>query len=396
MSSYHTPRQNHLIAGKHGGVKIFCSPNAFPVYQQLASKSHNANYWATLIIRAVKGLKSGAVNSKDVFVRTSSMHQGLQDFQIVLPGCKVFAQRHDNGDYVISSIVHADDYNQLQKSNEAPGLHRANREGSLWKTEIAENNKVKNRPTISVVAVSDTGFSRPAYAAERVGPRIKKTVNSSVNTTGFDLFFTPGKGRIAGLSNLRQAMKADTDKSLNEASALLANIMKDSRKEENITWFADFGGVAILTQAMNILNRHNLKLKGHTLYLHRPTARKDSIYKLSQSLGMTVDRTFVTSNPLNTNELIGSGSLTLPFLRKQKEDSYTLLQMGMDIGKGITGGTSVWKAGAALATAASAAALFPASATVIGALGLAAKASATIPVVAAHMPNTTDRIMAKF
>ncbi|KEQ16374.1 hypothetical protein [Endozoicomonas numazuensis] len=297
---------------------------------------------------------------------------------------------------VISSIVHADDYSQLQESYQAPDLHRAYREDRVWETEIAENNKVKSRSVISVVAVSDTGFSKSSDAAVRVGPRIKKTVNSSVDTTGFDLFFTPGKGRIAGLSNLRQAMKADTDKSLNEASVLLANIMKDARKEENITWFADFGGVAILTQAMNILNRHNLKLTGHKLYLHRPTARKDSIYKLSQSLGMTVDRTFVTSNPLNTNELIGSGSLTLPFLRKQKEDSYTLLQMGMDIGKGITGGKGVWKAGAALASAATAAALFPASATVIGALGLAAKASATIPVVAAHMPNTTDRIMAKF
>ena len=172
--------------------------------------------------------------------------------------------------------------------------------------------------------------------------------------------------------------------------------MKDARKENDITWFADFGGVAILTQAMNILNRHNLKLEGHKLYLHRPTARKDSIYKLSQSLGMSVDRTFVTSNPLNTNELIGSGSLTLPFLRKQKEDSYTLLQMGMDYGKGITGGKSVWKAGATLAAAATAATAFPASATVIGALGLAAKAgAAVVPVVAAHMPNTTDRFMAK-
>ncbi len=396
MSSYHTPRQNHLIAGKHGGVKIFCSPNAYPVYQQLVSKSNNANYWATLIVRAVKGLKSGAVNSKDVFVRTSAVNQGLQDFQIVLPGCKVFAQRHDNGEYVISSIVHADDYEQLQESHQRPALHRAQREGRLWKTEIAENNKVKSRPLISVVAVSDTGFNKPLHAAERVGPRVKKTVNSSVNETGFDLFFTPGKGQIAGLSNLRRAMKADTDESLNEAAFLLANIMKEARKEENITWFADFGGVAILTQAMNILNRHNLKLAGHKLYLHRPTARKDTIYKLSQSLGMTVDRTFVTSNPLNTNELIGSGSLTLPFLRKQQEESYTLLQMGMDMGKGITGGKSVWKAGAALVTAASAATLFPASATVIGAIGLGVKAGAAVPMISAHMPNTTDRIMAKF
>ncbi|KEQ16375.1 hypothetical protein [Endozoicomonas numazuensis] len=96
MSSYQSPQQNHLIAGKHGGVKIFCSPGAYPVYQELVSKSHNANYWATLIVRAVKGLKSGAVNSKDVFVRTSAMHRGLQDFQIALPGCKVFAQRHDS------------------------------------------------------------------------------------------------------------------------------------------------------------------------------------------------------------------------------------------------------------------------------------------------------------
>ena len=100
-----------LIVGQHGGVKVYCSSIAYPIYEQLALQGRGKNHWAGLIVRGLRGLSNGIINSDDVFVSDQIMHQGVQDFLINLPGCKVYAQRRDNGSYVISKIVpEAGDY----------------------------------------------------------------------------------------------------------------------------------------------------------------------------------------------------------------------------------------------------------------------------------------------
>ena len=337
MNSVVSP-QLHLIAGQRDGVKVFCSPQAMPVYQQLVKKSQNSNYWADLIVRGIKGLKSGAINSKDVFVKTSKLHKGLQDFTILLPGCTVHANREDNGCYVISRIEATMSYQSQQVQSLKPGLHRAvvvNR-SKKWKASFKKDQMVEGKNDHNIVAISDTCYQMPDDAATYTGIRVKGSIKPRVDKDGYDLFFTPGKKRTAGLLNYRQAIAPETSQKLHEPALLLADIMKNAQGVKNITWFSDLGGAAILTQAMQMLATHNITLEGHTIFLHRPTSRKDTAYQLSQKLKMAVEGDFIKSNYMNVNELIGSGSLTLPFIRaRNKEDDYGYFKGAIDLGKGV-------------------------------------------------------------
>ena len=207
-----------------------------------------------------------------------------------------------------------------------------------------------------------------------VGPRAK-SVASAIESTGFDLFFTPGKGRIGGLRNYRQSLRAATDQDLNEPAILLANVMKNARKNEKVLWFSDMGGSGVLTQAMAILAKQNVRLEKHKMFLHRPTTRKDEAFRLSQELGMTLDRDFTKSNNLNINEVVGGSSLGLAFKRKRADSNYTGIHMAVDVYKGVTGGNAAWKTAAGLSAAAVSVAAFAPAATVFSAIGAATLAA---------------------
>lgn len=384
-----------LIAGQHCGVRVYCSQQAWPTWQQLVKQSRNANYWADFIVRSVTGLKSGAVSSKDVFVKTSAVHRGLQDFQIILPGCTVYAQREDNGTYIVCRIDASMDYQALSDKGKKPGLHRARKKDGNWQTRPTKFGKVSEAQGHKIIGISDRSSKRPPETSSLVGPRITKAINRRAEE-GFDLFYTPGEGRFGGLLNYRQAIKADRDESLHESAVLLANTMKHARHMKDITWFSDFGGSAILTQAMKILNIHQVSLTNHTVFLHRPTSRKDLAYKLSQQLGMTVDGSFSKSDVTNINELIGGSSLSLPFLRSRNEEAYTGFHLLADLAKGATGGRTVWTSAMAVGALGTAAAAFPAMMTMAGAVKLAGAVAGAAPVIMSNMPDTTDRITARW
>ncbi|WP_281647711.1 hypothetical protein [Parendozoicomonas sp. Alg238-R29] len=380
-----------VIAGQGQGVKIYCSKQAYPVYQQLVAKAGNANYWAGLIVRSIQGLQSGAVNSKDVFVHTGAMHKGLQDFQVIMPGCTVLAQKKNDGSYVISGIDATGDYDKQQEVGERPGLHRVKAKREMWETKFKESRTVEGCGSVNVVGVADRGYGKASDAANRIAPRIKQSgIEQTVSSSGFDLFFTPGNGKLGGLINYQQAVKAETDADLHEAAVILSETMKQAKSLKNVVWFSDMGGSAILTQAMKILATHQHKLEGHKVHFHRARSRKDRAYALSQQLGMTLAEGMGKSNLLNVNELIGGTSLSVPFQRFKHESDYTLLKGASDVVKGIKDAKSAWGTVSALGAAAAFSGSFPAAATVIGVIGSA------LTIASANAPDATDRLMSKF
>ncbi|MFL0809070.1 MAG: hypothetical protein K6L76_01515 [Agarilytica sp.] len=384
------------IAGNFGGYKVRCSTQAFAVYEQLRLKSGNANHWASMIVRGIRGLSNGIINSDDVFVSSGANFGGMQDFTVILPGCTVHAQKYDSGEYFISKIDPSLEYHKAQESFLVPGMHRAYKEDSRWSTKFKSQNDVESKNDINVVGVSDSDLPKVDKVASLVGERAK-SISPAIENTGYDLFFTPGKKKIGGLLNYKQAIKSKSDSELHESAILLAEAMKNARKQKNITWFADRGGSGILTQAMHILGRHNIQLAGHKMYLYHPTTSKDEAYKASQKLGMEVSRDFVKSHSLNVNELIGASSLRLPFKRwRNSSDNYTGINALVDYGRGVSGGQGIWNKGnAMLGAAAGAVAVFAPASVTIGAVVAAAKVGAVAaPVVMAHMPNTMDRLNA--
>lgn len=386
-----------IIAGQHGGVKVYCTPSAHLIYKQLALKSRGENHWAGVIVRSLRGLSSGMINSDDVFVSSDTMHQGMQNFLVSLPGCNVAAQRYDNGSYVITSIeAVTGNYAEDQKYSKRPGLHRAEKVAGGWDATFKESGRVESKNDINLVAISDASYDSSSDSAGIVAPRAK-SVASAVESTGFDLFFTPGEKRIGGLRNYRQSLRAATDKDLNEPAILLASIMKNARQTKNIVWFSDMGGSGVLTRAMAILAKQNVRLEKHKMFLHRPTTRKDEAFRLSQELGMTLDRDFTKSNNLNINEIVGGSSLGLAFKRKRVDSGYTGIHMAVDIYKGVMGGNGAWKTVTGLSAAAVSVAAFAPAATVfsaIGAVTLAGKVgTAAMPLLSANMPDAYDRFI---
>ncbi len=390
-----------LIAGHNNiGFKVYASARAYAAYQHLTKEVKAKNYWAHLIIKGIQGLNSGMITSNDVFVQTTDHKHGSQDFVVVLPGCTVYAERRNKAEYVISRLEVSEDYFERQKDGDEPSLHKTTFMRNGWQVDPIPNNAVKIDSDIKVVGIGDKAYRSREDAAKLVGDRIKASVNPAVRQTGYNLFHTPGKGRLGGLHHYRQAMHAETDTGLHESAYLLAEVMGQSQAHKNITWFADFGGSGILTQAMQILSDRGVSLTGHSLYLYRPTTRTDTAYQLSQAIGLSVDRDFVRRNNLNLNEVVGSASLTLPCLRRQNEAGYTRLNMTIDYVKGFSGGKTVVKTAMAIGAAAGSAAAFPALATmsamVIAVDSYAAVGVAAIPIAMAHAPNFVDRLKARF
>ena len=84
------------------------------------------------------------------------------------------------------------------------------------------------------------------------------SIDATKGTTqnyGFDLHFTPGGGGIRGLKKAKEAISTGKDRKIVESAIVLANTMYQAHNQNGIIWFSDYGGSAILTRALQILQR---------------------------------------------------------------------------------------------------------------------------------------------
>lgn len=303
---------------------------------------------------------------------------------MILPGCRVTVEKLTKDTF---KVLHFDPdfrYFELQKRGKGPGLHHVSHDGRKWTSTPSAKQAVKpDKGRLLIVTDANKSDIRQAAAlcAEHLTQVPFSGGGMRVKTFGFDMHFTPGENQLAGLLNFKQATKPLTNERCHESALLLAKTMYDARDIQGVGWVSQFGGSAILTQAMNILAHQGVKLDKHTIFLLEPTSSPNAAYKEATAIGLHIDRDFSKAGFFNY--MGNRDQLELIGARLKNENSYRVTQAGVDLiaqGKNMQGlgATIAGIAGLAGASLAAPAAAIP-FLTALGAV--AAKGAATLGVV---------------
>ena len=325
---------NTIIAGKHCGKPVSCTPNANDIYQNLLQLARTGHHWARVTVEGVQSLASGRLHQNNIFIKPNHLAKGgTEEFVMILPGCKVTVEKLPNDEF---KILHFDadlNFSELQKEAAKPALYRAGQRSGDWSTKLLETGKITEKPD-RLIAISDRKRDDPDGAAMEISEYLSDVPFSGgslkVNSNGFDLHYTPGQKKIGGMVNYKAAIKPIEINSLNESSYLLAKSMYEARNIPGVGWISEFGGSAILTQAMKILADRGIKLDNHTAFLYRPMTSPNEAVKVANQLGMKLDRKFTYTKPL---DVIGNrDQLELIANRvKSSSDTYSLKNAPWDI-----------------------------------------------------------------
>lgn len=113
------------------------------------------------------------------------------------------------------------------------------------------------------------------------------------------MHFTPGNGTLGGLKNYRQASNPLANESILGSAQVLARTMYKAKNTEGVTWVSEFGGSAVLTQAMKILVDQGVTLDKHDVFLYRPNTNVEEAITWVHKLGMTLHRNFTKTLPMD-------------------------------------------------------------------------------------------------
>ncbi|QKX15652.1 hypothetical protein [Microbulbifer sp. YPW1] len=229
---------------------------------------------------------------------------------MTLLGCLVAAEKLPNDCYKLLHFQADSNYRELIEAQRAPALYDITKIEGLWRAKRHTDGKIAKQAR-RVVAISDIGYRGHEVAAGAAarclscfGPVSiasggRRTIMSTQGG-GFDLHFTPGEKCIGGLLNYRKAVAPLKDDSLHESALLLARSMYMAREIHDVRWISEFGGSAILTQALQILADRKFKLNNHTAFLFRPTTSPLEALKAMHAVsGLEIERDFKESNMLD-------------------------------------------------------------------------------------------------
>ena len=298
-----------IIAGKGSGRQILCSNRVLPIYNNLVSLSHT-NYWASLIVKSIVGLTSGRLNNENIYIKKgTSISYGKGDaFYLILPGVTACLEEHPNGGFILQGLNVDRQYEALQKKAQKPGLWRVDKH--LDKTpKFLSDGKVTNID-IRPVVISDMTESQllNVISATRESLMEVEATKSTTQSYGFDLHFTSGGSGVMGLKKAKDAISTIKDKQIVESAMLLANTMYQARNQVGITWFSDYGGSAILTRALQILQHEKgITLENHSIYMNHPTSLSKEAVTAAKALNLTEFNK--KSGILNPKEFIGHFTL---------------------------------------------------------------------------------------
>lgn len=299
------------IAGQHSGKRVLCQDNeVLTAYNQLAQLARSGNHWARISINGIQSLSAGRLHQNNVFVRKDApLANGRGRFFMILPGIRATFEDLDNGTLMLVGLQLDANYKELQTSRVKPALYRV--------TGDAESVKIITECTINpregrIVVVCDTTPELPLKVAQSLIPLVKShnhTTAKHVEAFGFDLHYTPGTKGITGLKSVRSMVSTKGNYTLAESSTMLANAMYQAREIHGVTWMSSFGGSAILTQALQILqNENKVKPKFHSIYLDHPTSNSRLAFKLAKNLGMSPSE---KKTGLALREIVGNHFPTL-------------------------------------------------------------------------------------
>lgn len=397
-----------VVAGQRSGKPVSITPIAEPVYHEMVKLARRGNYWASLCINGVHSLVSGHLHQSNIFIKPGvALRNGCEEFTMILPGCKVTVEKQSSDGFRVLCFEADLNYFELQKKEEAPGLHRAKKlTVGEWDAEYVKSGLVGNKQDCTV-AIADANHSDVKAAVSDIAPRISDSSISGgsrfIDNNGFDFHYTPNKGKLGGMMNRKYAFNPNSRSDVHASALLLAKTMYEARGIKGINWVSEFGGSVVLTQALTILAAQNVKLKDHFVFLYRPTSAPNKALDAAHAVGLKIDRKFSKSHMF---DVVGnSGQLRVILSRLKKENEYTAFKAVADFTaqtKNIKG------ASAAVAAAAGAVGLSMAAPAAVvpflTALGVAAAtsgkalASAAIgaKVVEAQFPKTYQKIKSKF
>ncbi|WP_428820347.1 hypothetical protein [Microbulbifer sp. MCCC 1A16149] len=384
MFNYTPVSADKLIAGRHFGKRITITPQAEPIWNELVGLANRGNYWAQMSVNGIKQLAAGRLSQKNIFVKPGCTHRGgTEEFVIILPGCRVTAEKLSNDSYKLLHFQADLSYGDLIEERLAPGLYGATFNEGRWSANLRKNGEVDKRPQ-RVIAIGDSGYSLPGDAVKSAADTLSgsgsianvsggaRSIKFAGPGGGFDLHFTPGSKPIGGLVRYRSAINPLGNERLYESALLLARTMYMAKDVQDVRWISEFGGSGVLTQALQILADRKVKLNGHTAFMYRPSTSPNEALKAMHGVeGLELDRKVKDSNAL---DYIGNRDnlRMIRERRRKEEDTYTLLHKATDT---VCAGVTVHNAVGFVAGAAGLAGLAvsaPAAGSFLAALGAAA------------------------
>jgi len=339
------PAGNTIVAGQNCGIRILCTPQAYKTYKEVDALNRRGNHWARLIIKGIGALSSGR-HTDNVFVRKGygmAYAQKRGAFYVSLPGVLATFEDLDGTSYVLTHFKADTSYFKHQQQASKPGLWRVRKdENKLWSTEFIRDGHLLPKHKHRHVAITERGYPSPEMAANSAASglsSINDTIRSIIDKDGFDLHFTPGSKKIAGLVNLKETYTASSSPSLRESAQLLANTMYRARDMDSVYWYSDWGGSGILTQAMRILRDQKIKLNKHAVLMNHPTTMPSVAESLARQLGL--DTVKGGQKGIYPKELLGrlmTLDTSIGAIRKWREDeAYTGKDLVVDGGKKLFG-----------------------------------------------------------
>ncbi|WP_105101850.1 hypothetical protein [Microbulbifer pacificus] len=401
-----TPIKRELrIAGNHSGKPVTVTPQAEPIYHELVKLARRGNHWAQITVNAINQLASGRLHQNNIFIKPSAMNKGgTEEFVMILPGCKVTVEKLERDGFRILFFEADLNYGELIDRELKPGLYSAKKVAGEWLAKLRKSGKIepdKHR----VISVCDSNHEDPGTAAGTSANRISSSSLSgggvTIDSEGFDLHYTPSKRTLGSLRNYRDAIRPLENQKIHESSILLAKTMYDAREIKGVRWISEFGGSAVLTQAMKILADQNILLKQHYVFLVNPTTSPNIAYKAAQAAGLNFDRKFSSTDILNYVGNRDQLEVILNRLRYEKKN-YSLSKASADVleharslqGAGAFMGTLAATAGLSVSAPASAAAFLTAlGAAAATAIGIGEMGNA---MIRAWLPKYHDRLKSKF
>lgn len=331
-----SPQAFPLIAGQRAGKPIRCKPELKPVYDRLQKAAQRNHHWARIAVKELNALTTGMLGKDNVYVRPGKRSYGNEKYYVFLPGLKATVMRWVNDQFCITELVMDDNYYSIRaqaKARSRMGLYRVAKGRERWEPKFVQDGRVHNQQG-RLVSIADSGYETAIDAAYYSIPGAleffgKNTVG--VREGGADLHFTPGSKPIGGLKNYN-ALLIDHSR----ASAIhLAKSMEYASDIKNVAWVADFGGSAVLTQAMQILVDKGVTLKGHTVYLNRPRTSPANALKLAHKLNLSLNESFANTG-LNPRGIFSQFSVARERLNNE-DDPYNRGHHSLAWFKGIVG-----------------------------------------------------------
>jgi len=285
-----SPGKNIVIAGDSSGKRVQCSAQALPVFNNIVKLAQNGNHWAGLIIRGIKGLTSGRLHLDNIYIdQKNGIAYGKGAFHIVLPGVTATLEELSNGQYILQFIKADHNYQQLQEQSLKPGLWKVSGDSDVSPVHQKEG-KIQNKEFRPVI-ISDMAKADALEVAAITQKDLSKangTIKQMVEFNGFDLHYTPGNRGLVGLKKAKDSLFTDKDKNVVKSAMLLANSMYQARNINGVLWYSDWGGSAVLTRALQILDKEkSISLENHSIFLNHPTSSTKEAISLAEKLKIT-------------------------------------------------------------------------------------------------------------